>query len=92
MPFFLSSMFYISVVDLVLFFYAEYNSALKNILCIFTLIAQFEIDYFLIVYICKLQQPNIRDICVLYHIFRIVGHRLKSGMNEVINMLGYNVT
>ena len=36
MPFFLSSMFYISVVDLVLFFYAEYNSALKNILCIFT--------------------------------------------------------
>ena len=47
---------------------------------------------FLIVYICKLQQPNIRDICVLYHMFRIVGHRLKSGMNEVINMLGYNVT
>ena len=46
MPFFLSSMFYISVVDLVLFFYAEYNSALKNILVIFTLIAQFEIDYF----------------------------------------------
>ena len=32
-------MFYVSVVDLVLFFDAEYNSALKNILCIFTLIA-----------------------------------------------------
>ena len=46
MPLFLSSMFYISVVDLVLVFYAEYNSVLKNILCIFTLIAQFEIDYF----------------------------------------------
>ena len=46
MPFFLSPMFYISVVDLVLFFYAEYNSALKNILCIFTLITQFETDYF----------------------------------------------
>ena len=45
----------------------------------------------MIFYISKLQKPNIRDFCVLV-VFRIEGHSLKSGLNEIINILGYKVT
>ena len=37
-------MFYISMDDLVSFYFAEYNSALKSSLCIFILNTWFEID------------------------------------------------
>ena len=88
---FLSSMFYIFTVDLVSLFFAEYNSALTNILCIFSLITQFKIDYFW--YFTFINYDQIFAIfvfCII--VLRTVGHSLKSGMNEVINILGYNLT
>ena len=41
------------------------------------------------VYLLLLQATETKSCSI---VFRIVGHSLKSGINEIINMFGYNVS